>query len=486
MTLLEVAALTASAGEHRLLHELDLVVGAGEVLAVLGDSGAGKSTLGLALLGEAAGAVRLAGQVRLDGVDLVGRDERARRRARAGRVGHLPQHPGAVLDPVRRVGRVLGELAALVHRDRRTRAAAVAAACAAARFDPGLLRRFPHQLSGGQQQRAALAQTLVTGPDVLVLDEPTTGLDPSTCAELVERLAALRAAGTAIVLLTHDHAVARLLGGRALVLDGGRVAMRGTVAEVLGPEPAGAIADQAGARGRRDRLQVRGAAVVDPTGRPVLHELDLDVAAGELLAVVGPSGAGKTTFGRLVAGLVRGTVLGTVCVDGEPLPARIGRRTGAQRRAVQYVHQDPRATFHKHRPVVEQVARPAVLLRGEPADRALAEAGELLARLGVTAEAAARRPGALSGGQLQRAAVARALAARPAVLVCDEVTSALDAARRDELLDAIDGLRRDHGTTILLISHDRILVDRVADRVVTVEDGRCTFEPSPADPLPAG
>ncbi|MHA6622279.1 ABC transporter ATP-binding protein [Pseudonocardia sp. DLS-67] len=473
MTLLQVTALHADAGERRLLHGIDLAVEPGEVLAVLGDSGAGKSTLGLALLGEAAPGLRLGGRVRLGGTELLGLADLARRRARAGRIGYLPQHPGAVLDPVRRVGRVLGELAGLVHRDRR---AAVGEACAAARFDPRLLRRFPHQLSGGQQQRAALAQTLVTNPAVLVLDEPTTGLDPGTSAELVDGLAALCAGGTAVVLLTHDHAVARALGGSAVVLDEGQVVRRGTVAEILGRADPAASGGRAGPPGR-PRLQVRGAAVDDAAGRPVLRGVDVDAAVGELVAVVGPSGAGKTTFGRLVAGLLHGDVRGSVRVDGEPLPAGIGRRSAAQRGAVQYVHQDPRATFRPHRPVLDQVARPAVLLRGEPAGRASARAAELLDRLGVDAAVAARRPGTLSGGQLQRAAVARALAARPAVLICDEVTSALDATHRDGLLDAIDGLRRAHGTTVLLISHDHVLVDRVADRVLTVEDGRLVRRP---------
>ncbi|OLT02824.1 hypothetical protein BJF90_28800 [Pseudonocardia sp. CNS-004] len=478
MTLLEVAALHADAGERRLLHGIDLAVGPGEVLAVLGDSGAGKSTLGLALLGEAAPGVRLGGRVLVSGADLVSAPEPARRRARAGRVGHLPQHPGAVLDPVRRVGRVLGELAALAHRDGRSRATAVAEACAAARFDPGLLRRFPHQLSGGQQQRAALAQTLVTGPAVLVLDEPTTGLDPDTSAELADRLAGLRAWGTAIVLLTHDHVVARALGGRALVLEGGRAVRRGTVAEILGAAEAQAAVRPSGPPGRA-RLEVRGAAVADVAGRPVLRGIDVDAAAGELLAIVGPSGAGKTTFGRFVAGLLHGDVHGTVRVDGDVLPARIGRRSTAQRGAVQYVHQDPRATFRTHRPVLEQVARPAVLLRGEPAGGASARAAELLERLGVDAAVAARLPGTLSGGQLQRAAVARVLAARPAVLICDEVTSALDETHQTELLNAMDDLRRANGTTVLLISHDAELVARRADRVLRLEDGGVRRGPQP-------
>jgi peptide/nickel transport system ATP-binding protein len=465
VSLVEVAALSADAGAQRLLHELDLTLDPGDVLAVLGDSGAGKSTLGLALLGEAGPGVRLGGRVRLAGTDLVGLDEHALRRARAGRIGHLPQHPGAVLDPVRRVGGVLTELAALVHRRGRTRAAAVEEACDAARFAPELLRRFPHQLSGGQQQRAALAQTLVTRPAVVVLDEPTTGLDPTTAAELVERLRTLRERGTALVLLTHDHDIARALGGRAVVLDHGRAVTRGTVGDVLGPASPGTAA-RAATPAAAPRLTVRGAAV-DAAGRPVLDGVDLDAAAGELLALVGPSGAGKTTLGRFVAGLVRGR--GTVEVDGMLLAPR---RRRAERRIVQYVHQDPRSTFRQHRPVVEQVARPAELLHGVAPTRARADAGALLARLGVDATTAARRPSTLSGGQLQRAAVARALCARPAVLVCDEVTSALDAAHRDELLDALDALRHDHATTVLLITHDIPLVERVADRIVMIENGR--------------
>ncbi|MET0190106.1 MAG: ATP-binding cassette domain-containing protein, partial [Pseudonocardia sediminis] len=233
MSVLEIDGLTARAGDAVLLDGIDVTLGPGRVLAVLGPSGAGKSTLGLAVLGEAAPGVVLTGRVRVAGADLLG----AGRRRRAGRVGHLPQHPGTVLDPVRRVGRVLDELAALVHPDdRAARAAAVATALTRAGLAPDLGRRFPHQLSGGQQQRMALAQTLVTAPDVIVLDEPTTGLDPGTTEEVLGHLADLARAGTALVLLTHDRSVARRLADRAVALADGRVVRRGTVEDVLGPD----------------------------------------------------------------------------------------------------------------------------------------------------------------------------------------------------------------------------------------------------------
>ncbi len=251
---------------------------------------------------------------------------------------------------------------------------------------------------------------------------------------------------------------------------------RGAIADVLGPAAARPPRDR---EDRRDvRLVVQDMQVADATGRPVLHGVDLTAAHGEVLAVVGPSGAGKTTLGRCIAGLVAGR--GRVEVDGRLLAPAVRTRRGPDRRAVQYVHQDPRATFREHRRVLDQVARPAVLLRGVPEREALRDAEVLLARLGVDAATCSRRPGALSGGQLQRAAVARALVARPAVLVCDEVTSALDAGHSAELLAAIDALRREERTTVVLISHDLPLVAEVADTVVALDGGRIVEDAGPA------
>ncbi|MFP5019586.1 ABC transporter ATP-binding protein [Pseudonocardia phyllosphaerae] len=475
-SVLTVRGLTAAAGGTTVLDGVDLDLAPGAVLAVAGPSGAGKSTLGLALLGECATGVTLGGSVRVGDTELLGVDRRTLRARRAGRVGHLPQHPGVVLDPVRRTGPVLDELAATVHgrgrahRAARDRAVAEALDRAGLGAEPQLARRHPHELSGGQQQRMALAQTLVTGPDVVVLDEPTTGLDPVTTRAVIDRLTALAAGGTALVLLTHDlDAVRRLAAAlpvELLELADGRVVRTGPAAALLGPasEPDGAPA----ASGAEAVLEVQDLTVRVGDGVTLLSGADLTVDRGGFVAVAGPSGAGKTTLGRALAGLVGHT--GTVRVDGAD-PA-------GNRRAVQYVHQDCRSAFLDHRPVLEQVARPAVLLRGLPRADARAEAVALLERLGLDEATAGRRPGGLSGGQLQRASVARALLARPAVLVADEATSALDGEHRARLLDELRRTCRDDGTAVVLISHDPVAV-AAADRTVGVVDGRIAAEPAP-------
>ncbi|MEU9818636.1 ABC transporter ATP-binding protein [Pseudonocardia alni] len=481
MSALSVRGLTARTVDGTvLLDGVDLDLAPGAVLAVVGPSGAGKSTLGLAVLGEAATGVALDGSVRIGPAELLGVAPRELRTRRTGRVGHLPQHPGRVLDPVRRVGPVLDELAATVHgrgrRHRTARARAVTEACERAGLgaEPHLLRRHPHRLSGGQQQRVALAQTLVTGPAVVVLDEPTTGLDPVSTDAVLDRLAVLAAGPTALVLLTHDLDAVRRLAAAVpvtlLELAAGRVVRTGPAAALLGapvppasPPPSAAV----GAMLEVTDLGVRAAG-----GAQLLSGVDLAVGRGGFVALTGPSGAGKTTLGRALAGLT--PCSGTVRVDG--------RDPAGDRRAVQYVDQDGRSAFLDHRPVLDQVARPAVLLRGRSPADARAAAVAQLERLGVSAATAARRPGGLSGGQLQRASVARALLAGPTVLVADEATSALDGGHRALLLAELRRLCREDGTAVLLISHDPVAVAS-ADRVVTLVDGRVAAAPQP---VPAG
>ncbi|MEW2545361.1 ATP-binding cassette domain-containing protein [Streptomyces sp. NPDC047002] len=508
--LVELAEISAHAeGAPRpLLDKVGLAVPAGTVVAVVGPSGSGKTTLGLAALGASRAGVSLSGRVLLEGTDLLTLTPAARRTARAGRAAHVPQHPESALDPVRRAEGVLRELAALGHAGRAARRAAASQALAAAGLDRALVhRRFPHQLSGGQQQRLALASALVTGARLLVLDEPTSGLDPSLAQAVGRTVRALADAGTGVLLLSHDLPLVRRTADRALVLEHGRAVEYGPTAELLGPGvrvagprvlarhratrellaaecrtgtasrtapvPEGPAAARFGAVTARDIVVRRRSAAL------LAGPVSLTFPPGSRTALLGPSGSGKTTFARALAGLTAPTS-GEVRVDGVPLPARIDRRTTAQRRAVQYVHQNSADSFERHRPMLDQLAATATLLRGLPGGQAQAEAVDMAAALGLGAEQLDRTPDRLSGGQLQRCALVRALAAHPALLVCDEVTSALDTASRERVLDTLPYLLAPAATALLIISHDPSAVRALCTEAVVFDSGRCTRR-GPAD-----
>lgn len=444
--------------------------------AVLGPSGSGKTTLGLAALGEAEQGVTLQGSVVLDGSELLDTDDGERKRLRRGTVAHLPQHPATVLDPVRRCTSVLQEVARSAHRDRATREAAVKEALEHAGLDAlGYRRRFPGQLSGGQRQRMALATALVVRPRLLVLDEPTTGLDTVARAALLRRLQALRSSGTGMLLLTHDLPTVRALADTAVVLEAGRVVETGTVPQLL----AGAAHPTTRALVREhpapERPAVADGRAVSARGlhvRPdLLRDVTVTLPPGTTTALVGASGAGKTTLARALAGLA--DARGALHLGEQRLPTTAGKRAREQRAAIQYVHQENAVTFDQRRAVLEQIAATAVWLRGLGLDAARDEAAAVTAELGIDAAVLDRRPGTLSGGQLARCALARALLARPQLLICDEITAALDAPNTATLLRVLAEHVAHTGTTLLLAGHDLATLLPFADRVLVLEQGRC-------------
>ncbi|MFD7551184.1 ABC transporter ATP-binding protein [Streptomyces sp. NPDC059578] len=485
-----VRALTARAGDTVLLDALDLDLHPGRITALVGPSGSGKTTAALALLGEAGPGIRLTGRVSAGDVPVVDADgvTPAAAALRGRVVAYMPQHPGSALNPARRTGAVLRELARL-HRG--AHRAPVADALAAAQLPPGpdTERRFPHQFSGGQRQRVALAQTLVCGPRLLVLDEPSTGLDTVTRMRLADELAALARTGPAILLLSHDHDLVRALTDEVVVLDRGRVTARSAPAHALpARRPVAAVRHTprrapGGAADAPPVLEVRGLTARLPgRGRdPVLHGVDLSLPAGGCVGVAGLSGSGKTTLARCVAGLHERHD-GHVLLDGAALPV-LRRRSTEQKRRVQYVWQEVRSSFDERRPVAEQVARTAVRLRGRAPDTARTEALELLERLGLAPVTVERRPGALSGGELQRAALARAVIAAPDVLVCDEVTTALDPTATRLVLGELAALRERHGTALLWVSHDLELLAVVAHHLVVIDGGRVVESGGPEQVL---
>jgi peptide/nickel transport system ATP-binding protein len=480
----EIEELTVEIGGRRVVDGVSLRVLPGKVTALVGASGSGKTTTGRALLGEFPSGARVTGAVRVD--DTL--------------VGYVPQHPAAVLNPARRVGALLHDIARSQVRElpRRERRAAARErtlnALAMAQLADGaeLLRRFPHQLSGGQQQRVVLAQALLLGARVVVADEPTTGQDALTKRRVVDELRSVAARGIGVVLLSHDLETVRALADEVLVMRDGRVVESGPAErvwlapshpwtrELLMEQPTSADASRNGHRPDAV-LEVHGLRARHRDGVEVLHAQHLTVGSGECLAVLGRSGSGKTTLARCLAGLHR-TYAGEVRLDGIALPRSLRDRSRDQLAAVQYVFQDARASFDEHRPVLDQVARTAVRLRGAPAHEARAEASAMLNRLGLSGELVSRSCGGLSGGELQRAALARALLARPRVLVCDEITSGLDTVTRRGILDLLAGLLRDRGDlSLVLITHD-LETARLASRIAVLDAGE-VVEQGPAQEI---
>ncbi|MGI5469965.1 ABC transporter ATP-binding protein [Streptomyces sp. CA-132043] len=486
----------AAPAARPLVDGVSLRLHPGRITALVGASGSGKTTTGLALLGEYPEGAQVTGEVRVPD----------------GLVGYVPQHPAAALNPARRVDALLRDIARAQVRDlpRRDRRAAVTErvlrACVDAQLVDAeeLLSRYPHQLSGGQQQRVVLAQALLTGARVVIADEPTTGQDALTKRRIVDQLAAVARRGIAVLLLSHDLDVVRALADDLHVLRAGRILESGPpdrlwqapqhpwTRELLASEatPATTSVDAAaggpsvaGAGGRGDAATSEARTVPEAPllhipsltahhhRTPVLHLPGLSLSAGECLAVVGRSGSGKTTLGRCMAGLHR-TYDGEIRLDGEVLPRSLRTRTREQLAAVQYVFQDARAAFDEHRPVLDQVARTAVRLRNVPTAEALTEADDTLAALGLPADLVRRHPQRLSGGELQRAALARALLARPRVLICDEITSGLDTLTRRSLLAHLTGLLRTRpDLALVLITHDRDTA-ALATHTAVLDNGR--------------
>ncbi|MEV0285006.1 ATP-binding cassette domain-containing protein [Kribbella sp. NPDC050820] len=431
--------------DRSIVDNVSFALAAGSITALVGASGSGKTTTALALLGEQPPGGIVSGEVRVDGP-----------------VGYLPQQPSAALNPVRRIGGVLREIARL-HVPRNQVRHRVLEALRQAQLPDGdqLLRRYPHQLSGGQQQRVVLAHELIGRPKVLIADEPTTGQDALIRAGLIDELRAVADQGIAILLLTHDLELAGRLADQVLVMDNGRIV--GT--ELPSPPPhQPATYEAAGPTVLDVRRLTAGHRRVE-----TLHEVSLTIHAGESLAVVGPSGSGKTTLARCIAGLHphRG---GELLLSTTRLSPLVRRRTREQLARIQYVHQDARASFNEYVAVVDQVARTAERLRGRTDARR--RALDALAQLGVPEATASRLPAALSGGELQRAALVRALMAEPDLLVCDEITSGLDTVAQAESIAVLRKLQDRTGCALVVITHDFTVVAALARQVAVLAAGR--------------
>jgi peptide/nickel transport system ATP-binding protein len=503
---LTVSGLGVRFGTRIALDALAFELRPGEVLGIAGESGSGKSVAALAIARLLPREARVAGDVRLAGVDLQRLDERAMCAVRGRDVSLVFQEPATALNPLNAIGDQVAETVR-VHagapRAEAQRRAAEVLTRVGLPPERVPLDRYPHELSGGQRQRVAIALAIAMTPKVLIADEPTTALDVTTQAQVLRLLRELvDSTGMGLVIVSHDLAVLATLADRIAVLRDGRLVEEGDVARLLrAPETpyvrqliAGARLQVGGARsmGRTDDgplLVAAGLVCEYASRRRARHRavdgVDLAIHPGERVGLVGESGAGKSTLVRALLGLERPHA-GRVRIGGvDPYDASSADLRAA-RRLVQIVFQDPVGSLNPRHRVERIVAEPLHLLDAAPsaAERRL-RVERLLASVGLEPSDADRYPHAFSGGQRQRIAIARALAVDPQVLVLDEAVSALDATLRLQILELLEQLRAERGLAWLFVSHDLDVVRAVTDRVLVLQAGRVVESGPTAEVLAA-
>ena len=545
--------LDVEATGNDIVDQVTISIAKGKVLALVGESGSGKTTVGLAVLGHTRRGVSLnCGQVFCGDTEILGLDESAKRKARGHLVSYVPQDPSSSLNPALRIGLQLREILEAHNfgnsseaRNSRIREMMEEVLLPT---DDDFLRRYPHQLSGGQQQRVGLAMAFACRPSVIVLDEPTTGLDVSTQAHVLATIRQMTSKhGVAALYITHDLAVVADIADEVAVLYAGRVVEQGLVKDIFtrpahpytrhlvaaAPDIATkkevvGLSGRAPSPGKRpngcafalrcalatdecrnsfpaevnvgvshsarcikvgqvehERIAPKVTAVTHSQGSPILelrevsagyssimvvHDVSLTIRKGECLALVGESGSGKTTVSRAIGGLHREWT-GSMFFNGTELAKSARQRSTETRLAIQYIFQNPYGSLNPRRTIGDSIVRPLVI-----GGMSKADAGKsvltVLDQVNLPAIYATKYPDQLSGGERQRVAIARALMSNPEVLVCDEVTSALDVLVQAAIVDLLGSLRKNLGLAILFVTHNLPLVRSIADEVAVMSEGR--------------
>jgi peptide/nickel transport system ATP-binding protein len=468
---------------HEIVRDVDLTLRRGEVLGLIGESGAGKSSLGLAAMGYARPGCRISkGTILFDGIDLARLRETEKRDIWGRRIGHVAQSAAASFNPASRLLHQCAE-APIWHQVSSTRAAA--------RRVIELFQRlrlpdsekigdcYPHQVSGGQLQRAMTAMAMSCAPDLMIFDEPTTALDVTTQIDVLFAIReVVRHARVAAIYISHDLAVVAQLADRIMVLWHGTVVDEAPTRQMLSnsrhpyTRSLWAVRTLHWPERMAEAVQLRVDHVdAGYRGVNVLHDLELTVPRGRTVALVGESGSGKSTLARVITGLLPASK-GTILFDGKPLPPALSDRTTELLRRIQMIYQMPDTALNPGRRVRDILGRPLkhlVGLKGAAHERRLLE---LLNMVDLDKQFLDRVPAQLSGGQKQRICIARALAVEPDLIICDEVTSALDQIVAEEVLKLLMRLQREFEISYLYITHDLTTVKAIADEVVVMLDGR--------------
>ena len=495
MAMLEVNSLDLSIFGHRILDGITFSLEEQQILGIVGESGSGKSMTAYSIMQLLPRGAELSGDIRLDSVSLTDMDEQAMCDVRGHRVGMIFQEPMTALNPVQCIGDQVAET--ILMHTRTSRADALVTAretldrvgLPAAQFP---LTRYPHELSGGQRQRVVIAMAIALKPRLLIADEPTTALDVTTQAQILDILSRLvREDGMGLILITHDLAVVSHIAQDIVIMKSGQIVEQGDVPDVLKHKRHAYTRKLFAASGHVPQRDMR-----DNTIAPLLEvenlvreyrtprksfwsapgvfravdQVSFSIGRGESVGLVGESGCGKSTLTRAVLGLdkLQG---GRISIDGESVVAGVQMRREL-RRKMQVVFQDPYGSFNPRHRVSRLVTEPCYLLDNPPVGRERAErVAAVLDSVGMQATDAGKFIHEFSGGQRQRIAIARALITRPSLIILDEAVSALDVSIRAQILDLLASLVDQYDLSYLFISHDLSVVRSITDRVLVMKSG---------------
>jgi peptide/nickel transport system ATP-binding protein len=487
----------SGAAPRRVVDELSFALYPGKTLCIAGESGSGKSLSSLAIMGLLPKAASVpGGAILFEQRDLLSLPERDMQRLRGKRIGMIFQEPMTSLNPLLTVGQQLAEtLRRHEALSRSTVQARIRAMLDAVRMPQveKRLAQYPHELSGGMRQRVMIAMAMLCQPQVLIADEPTTALDVTIQAQILELMRELQQAfGTSLLLITHDMGVVAEMADEVVVMNQGRLEERGSLEQVftapqatytrklLAAVPVLGSAPPPQATGDRPvvltvenlcvRFALRHGWFEPPRTVHAVQGVSFELRQGETLGLVGESGCGKSTTGKALMNML--AYQGSVRLLGQELNGLKGDALQRVRRDIQMVFQDPYAALNPRKTVFDLVGEPLLIHHrlAEPARRA--QVAQLLQQVDLPAEALERYPHQFSGGQRQRLCIARALALNPRVIIADESVSALDVSVQAQVLDLLERLRAEHGLSYLFISHDMAVVERICHRVAVMYAGR--------------
>ena len=496
---LEVAGLNVSAGEGgreatEIVRDVSFSVASGRVLALIGESGSGKTTISLACMGYTRpGCVITGGSVRLGDEAVLEASSGRRRELRGGDVAYIAQSAAASFNGALTLNRQVTE--APVIKGRMSQAEATERAVQLYRDldlpDPEHIgRRYPHQLSGGQLQRMMAAMAMVSAPKLLILDEPTTALDVTTQIEVLRAFKRLvRTSGTSAIYVSHDLAVVAQMADDVLVLKDGRMVEFGSVESIIEAPRQAYTRELIGAAHVMPKVTRAGHATADGVVRQPLLRVEqvsagygrtprelalrgvtLEAFSGRTLGLIGESGSGKTTLGRVVSGLMK-PASGHVTLNGKRLADEVEQRSRDELRAIQFAFQMADVALNPRHTIETTLSRPLAFYFGTGRREARQRVEELLGLVELPPDFARRYPRQLSGGERQRVNLARALAAEPELIICDEVTSALDTVVASAILALLRDLQKRLGVGYVFISHDISTIARISDEVAVLRRG---------------